>query len=59
MHYEQKVKVAGYGPSVETRGLTIDLMDGGDLLLELYPHESKALRKALKRAEQTIAEARR
>lgn len=55
----EKVKVEGYDASVAAYGLTIDVEVGDSPVLELYPDESKALRKALKRAERKIREARR
>jgi len=53
------VEIEGYNTTVFATRVTIDVEVNGTVVLELYGNESKALRKALKRAERLRKEARR
>lgn len=56
-HKNEKVDVLGYDVEVSNVGLCVELQvndDGEHGVLNMYPEESKRLRKALKRAEKRV-----
>lgn len=51
------INVVCYGRvEAKATNLTVDLYVGNELRLELYPEESRKLRKALKKAERATQE---